>query len=399
MPHRRATGTVEVCLAADVGSDDDFRLATFQGIELVVAQLLGQLRLGQRVAACRAAAQVRVGHAGEFEAQALEHVFDRTAELLCMLQGAGAVEGHAHGTFGLQLLKVCTAQYFYQVLGQGADPFGLARIARIVAQQVAVILDEGTTAAGGLHDGFGTGFDGRPPGVDITPGAVEAGFLGVEVVIHRTTATGLAGRRYADAETVEHAGGSGVGVGRQAWLHAAFEHQHAARMALLRTCLGRADFTGQVGFQAVWHQRTQSVTGAQQSLEQRRARHHVTQTAAQQTLAQWARYLLIDEVAADIQQVVVLHAGRAGGFAVAAGQAAIQVGLGAAADFAAFEHLLHQIDAPTRAIQLITHQLIGGAGRIAEAAVHARAQNALGFFGAGQAFGLFAQVGLHGLHL
>src|SRR5690606_4377527 len=51
MLDRRAPGAVQVGLAADVGGDDHLRLAAFQGVELVVAQLLGNLRLGQRITA------------------------------------------------------------------------------------------------------------------------------------------------------------------------------------------------------------------------------------------------------------------------------------------------------------------------------------------------------------
>ena len=39
VPDRGATGAVEVDLAADVGGDDKLRLAAFQSIEPVVAQL------------------------------------------------------------------------------------------------------------------------------------------------------------------------------------------------------------------------------------------------------------------------------------------------------------------------------------------------------------------------
>ncbi|MNJ58144.1 hypothetical protein D3C77_537660 [compost metagenome] len=94
---------------------------------------------------------------------------------------------------------------------------------------------------------------------------------------------------------------------------------------------------------------------------------------------------------------MVLHPGRAGGFTVAAGQAAIQVQLGAGGDRRAFEHLLDQVDAPAWAVQFIAQQLVGGARGGAETTVHAGAQDAFGLVGAGQLPGGFAQVGLHGL--
>src|SRR5690606_42055078 len=96
-------------------------------------------------------------------------------------------------------------------------------IGRIVLEQVAVFLDEGAAAAGGLHDGLGTSLDGRPPGVDVATSAVQPGFLGVEVVVHRATATGFTNGRDADAEAIQHPRGGRVGVARRARLHATCE--------------------------------------------------------------------------------------------------------------------------------------------------------------------------------
>ena len=216
---------------------------------------------------------------------------------------------------------------------------------------MAVLLDEGAAAAGRLHDGFGTGLDGRPPGVDIAPRTVQTGLLGVEVVVHRTATAGLTRRADADAQAVEHPCSGGVGVRRQARLHAAFEHQHAAAVHDLRARFGRADLARQVILQRGRHQRLERIAGTQQCLEQARSRDHRAQAAAHDALAQRALHLLLDEVAADVQQVVVLHPGRAGGLAVAAGQAAVQVQLGALGHLTALEHLLHQVDPPARAVQ------------------------------------------------
>ncbi|MNE15496.1 hypothetical protein D3C80_1084060 [compost metagenome] len=105
---------------------------------------------------------------------------------------------------------------------------------------------------------------------------------------------------------------------------------------------------------------------------------------------------MLNHGATDVEQVVVLHSGRTGGFTVAAGQAAVQVSLGLGRDRLAFEHLLDQVNASARTIQLIAQQLVGGAGGRAEPAMHAGAQNTFGFLGTGKTFGLFAQISLHG---
>jgi hypothetical protein len=49
----------------------------------------------------------------------------------------------------------------------------------------------------------------------------------------------------------------------------------------------------------------------------------------------------------------------------------------------AFEHLLDQVDAPARAVELVAEQLVGRAGGGAEAAVHALAQDGLGLAAVG----------------
>ncbi|MNL42085.1 hypothetical protein D3C87_1645230 [compost metagenome] len=76
-----------------------------------------------------------------------------------------------------------------------------------------VVLDKGPATTGGLHDGLGACFNRRPPGIDVVPGAIQSGRLGVEVIIHGPATTGAADRRDTDAQPVEHPRGSDVGVG------------------------------------------------------------------------------------------------------------------------------------------------------------------------------------------
>ena len=89
---------------------------------------------------------------------------------------------------------------------------------------------------------------------------------------------------------------------------------------------------------------------------------------------------LLDMRARMIDEVHVVHAGGAGGHAGEAREAAIDVrrhfGVGRPV---VLEHVLDQIDAPARAIELVAEQHIGRAGRGAEAAMHAGAQNLVRF--------------------
>src|SRR5690606_36487881 len=85
--------------------------------------------------------------------------------------------------------------------------------------------------------------------------------------------------------------------------------------------------------------------------------------------------LTLDQLAPDFEQAAVAHARGAGGLAVAAGEAAIQVPARGGARRAALEHLLHEVDAPARPVELVAEQLVGRTGGVAEPAVHAGTQD------------------------
>ncbi|MNG03499.1 hypothetical protein D3C84_865840 [compost metagenome] len=106
-------------------------MATFQRIQFVVAQLPGQFGLGDRISARRPAAQMAVGHRCEVETEASKERFHRAAELLRVLQSAGAMEGQTLVTVDAECFQRFVAQHFHQVPGQRADPFCLLGVGRI----------------------------------------------------------------------------------------------------------------------------------------------------------------------------------------------------------------------------------------------------------------------------
>ena len=108
----------------------------------------------------------------------------------------------------------------------------------------------------------------------------------------------------------------------------------------------------------------------------RRIRHHIGEERAHQAVDQRPPVGLFDMVAGVIDQMHVVHAGRAGRHAGEARQAAIDVldHLGAS-PAVMLQHLLDQVDAPARRIELVAEQHVGRAGGRAEAAVHASAQD------------------------
>ena len=112
--------------------------------------------------------------------------------------------------------------------------------------------------------------------------------------------------------------------------------------------------------------------------EQRRPRHQPGEHAAQEAVGQRARVARLDVMPAMIDQVHVVHARRAGRHAGQARQAAVDVpDLGLARRAIALEHRLDEVDAPARAVALVAQQHEGRAGRGAEAAMHALAQDVL----------------------
>ena len=77
-----------------------------------------------------------------------------------------------------------------------------------------------------------------------------------------------------------------------------------------------------------------------------------------------------------IDQVHVVHARRAGRHAAEAAQAAVDVGDGRLVRHpAVFQHVLDEVDAAARAVELVAQHLVGRAGRRAEAAMDAGPQD------------------------
>jgi hypothetical protein len=89
-----------------------------------------------------------------------------------------------------------------------------------------------------------------------------------------------------------------------------------------------------------------------------------------------------------------LHAGRTVRLAVAAGQATVQIEQGLFARGHAFQYLLNQLDAFARTVQRVARQLVGQTGSGAEAAVHAAAQDRIGYFAFARVFDEICEIGL-----
>src|SRR6267142_2215667 len=117
---------------------------------------------------------------------------------------------------------------------------------------------------------------------------------------------------------------------------------------------------------------------------------------ASRALERPAPRLRLDDAAADVDEAAVAHAGRTGGLAGTARQAAVEVQARLAGHRRAFERALHEVDAAARTVEVVAEHLVGRAGGGAEAAVHAFAQDGLGLAPLGRVADEVGELGLHG---
>src|SRR5690242_13560241 len=96
----------------------------------------------------------------------------------------------------------------------------------------------------------------------------------------------------------------------------------------------------------------------------------------QQPFGPGAAVMRLDVAAAVIDEVHVMHARWAGRHTGETGEAPVDVLDGFGADrLAALEHILYQVDAAARAVELVAEQDISRTGCSAEAAMNAGAQD------------------------
>ena len=122
------------------------------------------------------------------------------------------------------------------------------------------------------------------------------------------------------------------------------------------------------------------------------------QQPTQRALAKGPFVAPFDIGAGVVHQMHVMHARRAGRHAGQTGQAAVNVlDRPRVGHPFVLQHVLDQVDAPARAVELVAEHLIGRAGRGAEPAMHAGAQDVIGARGAGIGQLRRGKFGFHGL--
>ena len=150
------------------------------------------------------------------------------------------------------------------------------------------------------------------------------------------------------------------------------------------------------GAQSGGQQATHRLSCPQHHAEQTWPGQQIDETLAQRAFWQRPRHALVHEFASQVDQPPVLDAGRAGSLAGAAGEAPIEVVAGGFAGRPALDELLDQVDASARTVELVARHAIGGAGRQAEPAMDAVAEQRLRFIAACGSFEFAGGAGVHG---
>ena len=301
--------------------------------------------------------RLNAGHT-HLETQGAHVHFHPAFELLAVLQGARRVKGELPLLMGFFRANALlqgghqVGQQLAQVLGEVADAGGFVGIRRVVAKNVAIVFDGDTAARGVHHNRFHALRHMRPPGVDVVLHLHMGRVLVVQVEFHAAAATGQRFDHGLNATRIQHPRGGAVDVGAHAGLHTTGEHQYLACMGACGPRTGAASL-GHFGFEGAWQQSPHALAQLHGRAKQGRGQAFF-QGPAHTLLSRGAGDFFVHDFAANVDQMPILHAAGTGGFAVAAGEAPVQMQLRVTRGRHAFQHLFDEVDAPTRPIQLVT---------------------------------------------
>src|SRR5712692_7161714 len=285
--------------------------------------------------------------------------------------------------------------HFSDVARHGAYSRGFFLVTWIALEQVPVFLHRDAAAARRHDDRLHSRLDVRPPAVDQCAHVFKAVLLIVQMKAQRAAAAGALGLDERNADAVEHPCRGGVDVGRERRLYAAGEREHLPGVARRGPGAGGGRRCRHLFGELRRKKRPQKPAELEEQRKQPAARHDFGEGAALEVFPRGPRRFFFDQFSPDIEQAPVLNARRAGRLAGAAGQTAVEVQARLVGDPLPFERLLHEVDAPARPVVLVAEQQIGRAGRGAEAAVHALAQDRVGLAPLGRVADEIGERGLH----
>ena len=301
-----------------------------------------------------------------------------------MLQAAGRLEGDPHSRAGRApgLLHGCKKRGCFarhelaDVPGERADPRSARRIGRIIVQQAAIVVQHRAAGACSHEHSFRARLHVGPQRIDIAPQLRARVARQGKVLGDRPAAAAAVEGNRGDADPVQDAGRGRVDAGAEDRLDAPRHDHHATRVPCLRP--PRTAARGQqrqLGTHRPGQHGTHESRGAQQRPRASGIGDELSEQVALGGHGGGPGDARLGDRAPDIKQPPILHPRRAGALAGTAAEAAIQVQLRVGSHRGSLEQLLHQVDAAARTVQLIAQDLVGRAGRQAEAAVHAAAQD------------------------
>ena len=236
------------------------------------------------------------------------------------------------------------------------------------------------------------------PSIDIGPGRTQRRRFLFKMMGQRATAARSGTHHHLAAMAGKKADGGGIDRGRQRAVNA----NRRQRDTVAPRSLGRMDagpdggsgpFCGCKADQGAEtarydaRRRPRQPAQNQAGAEQDRPRKDKCEEMPQQAIGERPFEAGCDPPPGEIDQVHVIDARGACGHAGKTREAAIDMGRQRPPGRPrAFEHVLDQIDAPARAVELVAGQDIGGTGRHAEPAMDAGAQDGVGLadFGVGE---------------
>ena len=356
-------------------------------VSLLALSCVREHGLQDRIGARRAAAQVRIGdrqraRMADREQDLLDLAADAAGRAAaCTANGTRSAAGPGPSRSSARSSSIRRRRPRPGRARARRSRFALSAYAGSCAQQMAVVLDHHAAAAGGDDD--------RLRRRDATSGHQASMLRCARSSRASSSPSGDAAARRSSRRRRTRSGEMPMRSSTRAIAASMFGASEGCTQpsstSILRACRGGGHApAGCASRNAIGElARQQALDHAaqrQRAAEQRpRQQARATASSAARASGGVRPTALVDERAGRCRRSrPYCDARRARRLAVAAREAAVEVQLRLRGDRAALEHLLDQVDAPARPVELVAEQLVRRARRRAEAAMHARAQDGVG---------------------
>src|SRR6185437_1891773 len=311
--------------AADVGCRYELRRISLEGAELVGLELPRDLRLQERISAGRSTAEMTVGDACERVPCPRQQRLDYAAELQPVLQRTGRMECDSPTAAarwprldGVARLRQLRRDHLAEVAEELRYARRLARISRIVTEQLAVLANHRAAAACRHDYRLDALLDPRPPDIDVVPHS-RARRIRRGQMVRKRAAAAVVHRDQRYTQAIQHPGGRGVDVRSRGGLHTSRKYQHASVVAR-RGPGARMLLCRHTASQRRRHQGSQHPAERQERGESLLSWNDCQERAPHQPVSHRPRDDALDVMPPDIQQPPIANPGWTGGLARAASQ-------------------------------------------------------------------------------